>query len=180
MFLAEVLLCPSFFSGLRVLVINDHISVMHPPVVLTLTGRSTLAFAGFSCARNPKGITFLIFKWFPGNTAYTTHTFYINIFWVFHASHFQLMYRRMITLIPGQTGNQSHDPSYGNFFFTPFSNAGVISRLTMHLWWFLVWLFFLTSNNCDDRRHHHTNHHPFFFQWKFYCPYGFWCFVCSW
>ena len=43
---------------------------------------------------------------------------FVFIFWVFHALHFQLMYQRMIALIPCQTGSQSHYPSCGNFFHT--------------------------------------------------------------
>ena len=64
-------------------------------------------------------------------------------------------------------------------FFTPFPQVGVVSRLTMHPVMLSSLAAFLTSNNCDNRRHH-TNHDPFFLQWKLYCSYGFWCFVCSW
>ena len=111
---------PKFFLCVRVFVVNVHTTFMHPPVELMLTGHSTLAFAGFSCAYNPKGITLLIF-----NTGHIfsalTFSFLFSFFWVFHALHFQVMYRRMIALIPCQTGSQSHDPSCGNFFDTFFS-----------------------------------------------------------
>ena len=68
-----MLLCPSwhcFFLGFRVFVVNVHTPVMHPPVALMLRGSSTLTFSSFPCASNPKGISFMIFKWFPGNTTY--------------------------------------------------------------------------------------------------------------
>ena len=65
-------------------------------------------------------------------------------------------------------------------FLTPFSHVDVISALSMHPVMLSSLAVFLTSNNCHDRRHH-TNHPPFFFfQWKFYCLYSLWCFVCFW
>ena len=50
------------------------------------------------------------------------HFPFVFIFWVFYALHFQLMYWRMIALIPCQTGSQSHDPSCSNTFSVCWSN----------------------------------------------------------
>ena len=82
MFMAEeMLLCPSWhcsFSGVRVFVVNMCTSVMHPPVAFMFAGSSRFTFAGLSCTPYPKRVTFLVFRWFPSNTTYAAHTFWID------------------------------------------------------------------------------------------------------
>ena len=50
-----------------------------------------------SCAPNPKGVPFLIFKWFLGNTVYATHIFCIDIFLLFFLFSFFGRFLRYIS-----------------------------------------------------------------------------------
>ena len=152
---------PKFFLCVRVFVVNVHTTFMHPPVELMLTGHSTLAFAGFSCAYNPKGESL---SWSSIQDTYFLHWHFPFCFyffgcfmryisrwcieewlpWFLARLEVNLMTLRVVT------------------FLTPFSHVDVISALSMHPVMLSSLAVFLTSNNCHDRRHH-TNHNPFFF-----------------
>ena len=124
-FLTEVLLCPSFFSGVRAFVVNVQTSVMHPSVAIYRPQYSCIC--RFFLRTQSIGNHFPIFnKWIPRqycmHDTYFLHQhfpfvfLFVFIFWVFHALPFQLMYQRMIAPIPCQTGSQSHYPLCDNFF----------------------------------------------------------------
>ena len=100
--------------------------IMHLPVALMLTGCSTLAFCRFFLCTQSKRNHFPDLQVIP-RQYYIHNTYFLHwhfpfvfpfvfIFWVFHVLDFQLMYQRMIALIPFQAGSQSLDPSSGNFF----------------------------------------------------------------
>ena len=130
MFLTEVLLCPSFFSSVRAFVVNVQTSVIHPSVTIYRLQYSCICrfFLHKQSIRNHfPGLQQVIPKQYRIHNTYFLHWhfpfvfLFVFIFWLFHALHFQLMYQRMIALIPCQTGSKSHYPSCGIFFSHLFS-----------------------------------------------------------
>ena len=185
-FLTEVLLCQSFFTGTRAFVVNVQTSVMHPSVTIYRPQCSCICrfFLCMQSIRNhfpdlqqviPRqyrihNIFFpLIFSFFFFFFSFFGCFMHYISSWCIKEWLLWFLARLEVILITLRVVT----------FFTPFPQVGVVSRLTMHPVMLSSLAAFLTSNNCDNRRHH-TNHDPFFLQWKLYCSYGFWCFVCSW
>ena len=124
MFLTEVLLCPSFFSSARAFVVNVQTSVMHPSVAIYRPQYSCICrfvLCTQSIRNHFPDLQQVIPRQYHIHETYFLHWYFpfvflfVFIFWLFHALHFQLMYQRMIALIPCQTGSQSHYPLCCNF-----------------------------------------------------------------
>ena len=128
-FLTEVLLCPSFFSGTRAFVVNVQASVMYPSVAICYAPIRPQ----YSCICRFFLRTQSIRNHFPDLQQVIPRQYRIHDTYFLHW-HFPFVFlvfiflgvscitflvdvsSIMIALIPCQTGSQSHYPSCGNLF----------------------------------------------------------------
>ena len=115
---------------------------------------------------------FLVFRWFPSNTTYAAH-----IFWIDNT----MLFFFLLSLFRGFMGYVSSwciKTLSLCFLATSEVNFVALCVAQCILWCFLIWLLFLTNTYCDGSMHL-SNHDPIFYQLKFYCPWCFWYFFCS-